>query len=96
MSSAPRLGIRARCPFRSVDPITHVPSATSVTPTTRSMTPPIASGTRADATMTTAPIANATAACPSAYSVASIMERRRFCCDAAMSLRAATWSQSNP
>ncbi len=95
-SSAPRLGIRVLCPFRTVDAITHTPSATSVTPTSRSMNSPTDSGRCADARMTAAPIANATAACPSAYSVASIIERRRLCCDAAMSLSAARWSQSNP
>jgi hypothetical protein len=39
---------------------------------------------------------NAAAACPSAYSVASTIERRRLSCDAAISLSAAMWSQSNP
>ncbi len=55
----------------------------------RSMSSPTDSGRCADATMTAAPIANATAAWPSAYNVARVIERRRLCCDAAMSLSAA-------
>jgi hypothetical protein len=87
--------MRVLCP-RRVDTMTHTPSATKVTPTSRSITSPTDLGRCADARMTAAPIANATAACPSAYIVASIIERRRLCCDAAMSLNAARWSQSNP
>ena len=92
----PRLGIRTLRPLRTHDAITKTPSATSVMPTTLSMTSPTDSGRRADATTTAVPIANATAACPNVYKVASSIERRRLCCDAAMSLRAARWSQSNP
>ncbi len=88
--------MRVLFPWRMVETMTKMPSAMSVTPTRRSMTPPTDSGRCADARMTAAPIANATAACPSAYIVASIIERRRLCCDAAMSLSAARWSQSNP